>query len=287
MKQDPFAPVVSLFQGLGQNIRETMGVSQPQQPGYLVTAASEPDKTSAGGNILLDLMNRAQLVNGSALVTAIRGRIDQMRDQNIVVMRLSDLLGSLNRSRRQTEASDASQPPSLSTVAPATADANPASETIDDVVKRLKDEKSRSTGEPPVAPGAPVASPGIVSRIPSRLFEGLDGLLGVGALAGDGMTGVLDSVTRLIKSSGGNVTVARAETTFGQSVRPESHGRSLFNRLEERKARLEERRRALDERLRERLQRRRSRGNDDSSVTKPGSATDPLPQADAAGASAA
>lgn len=274
--------VMSLFQGFGQNIQQTFGMRRQQQPEYLVTpapaAGAAGDAPAGSGSLLIDLMNRARQLNGTALVTAVRGRVDQMADNNVVIMRLSNLLTGLNRTRRQTEAE-----PAVADVKPeeaAPVDSKPT-ETIDDVVKRLKEEREQSLGSGPVAPTGHTG-PNIIPRaidgvahIPGKLFEGLDGLLGVGSLSGQGMSSVLDQFTKMIASNGGNVTVARAESHYSESPRPESRRRSLWDRFEER-------RRVWDERVRERMERRRNgRRSHDEPVVKPGLPLDPEPAADA------
>lgn len=262
--QNPMDQVVSLFQQLGQNFQQTFGMGQQQQPGYLVGSSASAGGVAApsGGNILLDLVNRARLMNGTALVTAVQGRMDQMGENNVVITRLSNLLSGLNRTRRQTDAdtaaTDEAKPDEAVTTKP--------SETIDDVVKRLKEERELS-GASPIVPRAPGPNPlpraiDGVAQIPNNLFQGLDGLLGVGSMSGQGMSSVLDSFTRMIANAGGNVTIARAESHSSDYTRPENRGRSLWDRFEsrfeERRQRLEERRRAWDDRVRERMVRLRN-----------------------------
>lgn len=291
---DPMAHVFSIFQGLGQNFQQTFSAGQvQQQPGYLVNPAGNSNvpitrSPPAGGNILLDLMNRAQMLNGTSLVTAFRDRVDRLGDNNVVITRISNLF-SQNRTRRQAEEvkPDGETKPEEAKPAEAVPEETKPNESIDDVVKRLKDEKEQT------APGSWVpgqagqgsgvfTSSGTAGQIPTKLFEGLDGLLGVGSISGQGMTGLLDSVTRLIGRNGGNVTVAHASSNYntsGEMNMPENRGRSLWDRLEERRVQHQERRREWSEKLRERMERRRNlrRGNDDTVITPPARETDGKP----------
>ena len=295
---NPMAQVFSIFQGLGQNFKQTFNSGQPEQPGYLVPRPNPADNAGnaagnppspAGGNILLDLMNRAQKMNGSTLVTAFRDRVDRIADNNVVIMRLSSLFGGQNRTRRQTDdvkPEEAAKPDETKPAEATPAEAKPT-ETIDDVVKRLKDQKEQSAPPPARGTGIVSTSVGAVGQIPSALFEGLDGLLGVGSISGQGMTetaGVRDPHDRARTAM---LTVAHAETHFGEMNAPETRARIMRERFEERRARHEERRREWSEKLRERRDRRRSmrRGNDDTVIKPPADQTadkpdltDPLAQ---------
>lgn len=316
--QSPFQPpnfgqVFSFFTGLGQNFQQTFGsgFQQPQElPGYLVNpnanAASNSPNTGAaippatGGNLILDLMNRAQTINSTSIAHAFRDRVDRIAGNNVVIMRLSNLLGQ-NRTRRQTEEAKPEEDAKPAVDVPAPEEPKPAeasseappppksTETIDDVVKRLKDEREQnptSSSSAPIpipipspAPPAPSAQPprgpttfvGTVGQIPSDIFRGLDGLFGMGSMSGTGMTSLLDSVTRLVGKNG-NVTIARSDSYNGALTMPDSENRarSLRDRFEERMAKHEQRRREWAQKFRERMDRRRDFGREnDDTVIKP------------------